>query len=222
MFNFLKSLSWILLIAISFSSFGQQTDKYELTYFNGKRDIIKVKAQLRLEDSQLYMSQNGSKSADFPKYVKNLIVSDKKGEPIQIQFQDSVKWILEGVFPGQMVNVEYELHVKHEDQEWPGGIDGVAYIRDFGVMTTGRSLFVMNGEKKENIKVHAEIPEGVKISTSWNDEPGKENSFEVSDLDNLQEAFLFAGKQEEVLIKRESFNFLMLTLTTKCDCTRNF
>ncbi|MCH4824006.1 hypothetical protein ML462_12575 [Gramella lutea] len=195
----------ILFISFFHSLYSQQHDNYLLTYSPIEKGVIAVTANLTLEDSVLYMSQNSSKWRNFPDYVKELRVTDNSEQLVNTQFQDSAKWVLRNVRAGDRVKVKYELHVDHEEREWPGGIDGVAYKRDYGIMTSGRALFVMNGRNKKKIKVGVELPEGSKISTPWREKDGEENYFEITNLEDLQESFLFAGTHDEILMNRESF-----------------
>ena len=201
-----QSILIIILFTFSFSISAQNGDFYKLNYSATGERIITVSGKLKLDDSLLYMSQYSSKSDYFPKYIKNLKVSDKNGNPVQFQLQDSVRWILKDVKTGDIIYVDYDLHVNHEEVEWPGGIDGVAYARDYGIMTSGRALFVMNGKNKEDIEVQAILPKGYIISTPWKEVSEELNSFKVSNLENLQESFLFAGTHEEVIMNRSSFS----------------
>ena len=197
---FLFALSFI----ISLSAFSQKADQYKLTYSNMNKGVISVTADIRLQDSVLYMGGAGEKARKFPKYIKNIKVKDAKGRLVPVKLRDSVHWILEGIQPDEIIRLNYELHVNHEQENWSGGIDGIAYVRDYGVMTSGRTLFLMNGEKKEDIIVRADLPKNYILSTPW--KSLDKNTFKVPDLESLQESFLFAGTHQEILINRGSFS----------------
>ena len=204
MFHFRATFFFLIFSVFYCSISAQEVDKYYLN-FDTEKEVVGVTAQISLADSILYMSEYSSKSDYFPKYVSDLQVTDVEGKQIKTQFRDSVRWIFHGVKPGERINLKYDLHLDHEEREWPGGIDGVAYTRDYGIMTSGRALFVMNGERKENIQVRVEVPQGAKVSTPWKEIPSEHNSFLVANQENLQESFLFAGTHEEILINRGSF-----------------
>lgn len=179
-------------------------DQYTLTY--GKDPgIITVDAWISLEDSLLYMSANSSKSDRFPDFVKGLEVTRSDDSKVSTTFTEDKNWILNNAQAGDRIKLHYELHIDHEKEKWPGGIDGVAYKRDYGIMTSGRSLFVMNGTQKENIRITIEIPEQWTASTPWNNLSPNETSYNVPNLDQLQESFIFAGTHEEVPLQRDGF-----------------
>ncbi|PTX42015.1 putative metalloprotease with PDZ domain [Christiangramia gaetbulicola] len=206
MFAHKKQIIFLFILACFLKVNSQTTDSYQIFYNKDNPKLIKVEAELVLEDSLLYMSQFGSQSHFFPNYVKELEVKNALGNTIKMEFRDSIKWILSGVDRGQAIKLSYELHVNHEERAWPGGTDGVAYVRDYGVMNTGRSLFIMNGSEKKDLLVKVHLPGEFKISTPWESIPEEKNFFKVSDLVDLQEAFLFAGTFEEEIFEKGNFN----------------
>ena len=205
MFSINKCVFPALCLLISVTLYAGEGDQYHLTYTKETPGVVAVKATIKVEDSLLYMSANSSKSQWFPNYIQKLTVHDAKGKLVPVVFRDSMHWVMEKVLPGTELTLEYELHVDHEKKAWPGGIDGVAYTRDYGVMTSGRSLFVMNGQDKSAILVSAALPEGWKISTPWKEISGEDNTFKVAHLEELQESFLFAGTHEEIRAERDDF-----------------
>ncbi len=109
------------------------------------------------------------------------------------------------------VELTYDMVLEHEQISWPGGIDGVAYKRDWGIMASGRSLFVMNGQGKQDIQVKVDSPGAWNISTAWQSDTLSKNTYRADNLLDLQESFLFAGFHEEVIIQRDGFtlNFVL-------------
>lgn len=198
----------IVTMALLFSVltiYARKGDRYELQYTTEAPAQIAVKAVIIMEDSLLYMSPYGGMPEAYPKYVRNLRVKASDGRVLPVVFTDSLHWVVEGVKAGESVALHYTLQVDHEKESWPGGTDGVAYARPYGVMTSGRSLFVMNGKRKENIEVSALIPETWHLSSAWKSLPGAVNTYLVKSHTQLQEAFLFAGTHKEVLIQRDDF-----------------
>ncbi len=200
----------ILFFIIAISGYAQKQDTYTLNFNLDQPDVIFVEAKLHLEDSLLYMTEYGPMPEKFPQYIEKLKISDEDGHLLSYRFKDSLAWIIEGVERGEEVTLNYEMHLDHELEQWPGGTDGVAYKRDYGVMTSGRALFIMNGASKEDIQVKTELPVNYRISTPWKYSSNPDRVFSVPDLENLQESFLFIGRQEEFEIERDSFKLIFV------------
>ena len=147
----------------------------------------------------------------WPQYIQNLHVSGPDGQPVSMLKTEDGAWILSGIDVGTEVELTYDMVLEHEQVTWPGGIDGVAYTRDWGIMASGRSLFVMNGQGKKDIQVMVDSPEVWNLSTSWQPDTHSENTYRADNLLDLQESFLFVGSHEEVIIQRDGFtlNFVL-------------
>jgi predicted metalloprotease with PDZ domain len=189
----------------------EYSDRYFLTFDSTNTDRIHVNAQIQLEDSLLYMSPYGPMPERWPQYIQNLHVSGPDGQPISMRKTKDGAWILSGIDLGMKVELTYDMVLEHEQIAWPGGIDGVAYTRDWGIMASGRSLFVMNGQVKKDIQVKVESPGVWNVSTSWQPDTLSKNTYRADNLFDLQESFLFVGSQEEVMIQRDGFalNFVL-------------
>ncbi|WP_445385516.1 M61 family metallopeptidase [Robiginitalea sp. IMCC44478] len=181
-----------------------RADHYQLIFDSGHPDQILVKASLQLQDSLLYMSPYGPMPERWPDYVRNLTVTNTEGMPLPF-FQSGSGWILKETVAGQQVHLTYEMVLEHEEISWPGGIDGVAYKRDWGIMASGRSLFLMNGKDKKAIEVRISRPEKWLVSLPWEAAGTGEETYIARDLVDLQESFLFAGTHKETLITRDGF-----------------
>lgn len=199
------SRAWCLTPVIEYS------DRYFLTFDSTNTDKIHIHAQIQLEDSLLYMSPYGPMPERWPQYIQNLRVSGPDGQPVSMHKTGHGAWILSGIDTGMEVELTYDMVLEHEQIDWPGGIDGVAYTRDWGIMASGRSLFVMNGQGKKDIQIKVDSPEVWNLSTSWQSDPLSENTYRADNLLDLQESFLFAGSHEEAIIQRDGFtlNFVL-------------
>lgn len=183
----------------------EASDRYFLTFDANDPNRIHVRALVTLEDSLLYMSPYGPMPERWPQYIHDLIVKGPNGQSLALRRTEEGTWIVPRMEIGQKVVLSYQMALDHEEITWPGGIDGVAYRRDWGVMATGRSLFVMNGKGKRDIKVSIEAPENWNVSTSWTPEEGQWRTFRVPNMLNLQESFVVAGTHGETDITREGF-----------------
>lgn len=202
-----KNFTILLLILVAActqnSSEVIESDFYEITFNKSDPALVKVKSNLSVQDSLLYMSFNGSMAEHWKDYVRNLEIKDDNGKSDEFS-PDSSGWIIRGEH--KSINVTYDIAVEHEKIRWSGGIDGVAFVRDWGVMCSGRSLFIMNGEEKNNIKVKFNLPDGWKVSSPWLSYGEEKNLRIVENLHELQESLIFAGTHEEFEVTRGSFS----------------
>ncbi|WP_224488115.1 M61 family metallopeptidase [Robertkochia flava] len=203
---FRKSISSLTLsLFFALAANARQSDSYTLNYSAEHPARITVEATITLEDSLLYMSPYGSKASRFPAYVHELHVTDISGRNIPVEFRDSLQWIVKGAKTGTPIHLSYQVYVEHEQEAWPGGTDGIAYKRDYGTMTSGRVLFIINGAEKKDILVTPELPDTWKVSVPWKLHPDQPGVYQVPNLAALQESFVFAGTHREILVKREDF-----------------
>lgn len=195
--------------AKSFVPIQETVDKYTLTFDKSKPKVIQVEAQINLQDSLLHMSANGPVPNWWPQYIQNLIIQDENGNSLPLQERDSTAWILEDVPQGTIINLQYEVKLNHEDRNWPGGIDGVAFVRDWGIMASGRSLFIINGAEEKKIKIFFETSEDWKVSVPW--KPNGANNYTIPNHTQLLESLMFVGTHRETQIRRDGFtlNFVL-------------
>ncbi|MCW5518535.1 hypothetical protein J1N09_01700 [Aureitalea sp. L0-47] len=204
-----SSLKTAVLIGLCFiflnTSLTAQ-DSYSVSFKPDEPELVEVVATIRLQDSLLRMSNFGPIPENWPKYVSNLKVTTPEGKSVKVEMQDSARWKLPAFLVNTEVLLSYTLNVDHEKEKWPGGIDGVAFVRPWGVMLSGRSLFVMNGSNKENISVQFKVPNEWKLSIPWKKTNASDDSYEVPNLIELQETLLFAGTHKEVNIPSGDFS----------------
>jgi predicted metalloprotease with PDZ domain len=170
--------------------------------------LARVQVAFTPADSLLHMAGGAEQ---FPKrwahFVREVKAVDAHGHPIAMEATPDGQWILSDDIDKPLV-LNYELHLDHEDHDWSGGIDGVAFVRDWSVFYSGRSLFIMNGDKRDTIEVHFEIPEDWKVSTPWPPLNDQATAFTITSFTELAQSMFFAGTHEEVLVKRDDFELL--------------
>ncbi len=168
---------------------------------------MKVKAQFKLQDDVLFMSEKGA--GQFPerwaKFVRNLKVKDSNGKLLQVKEMAGAKWKIDSS-KNRNITLEYEIALEHEKYKWEGGIDGAAFAKDWGVFYVGRSFLIMNGNKRSDIQLKFNLPPKWHISGSWNQT--KQNTFIARNLTDLSESMFFAGTHEEFSVKRKGFELL--------------
>ena len=115
---------------LSQRSISNNTDRYLLSFNELNPKLVNIEAKITLQDSLLRMSEYGPIPHRWPQYVQNLKIKDNKGQLIQLQKRDSTAWIVDNSLLGQQIDMSYEVKIDHEEKTWPGGIDGVAFVRD--------------------------------------------------------------------------------------------
>jgi predicted metalloprotease with PDZ domain len=141
-------------------------------------------------------------------FVSNLEVRDESGTPIAIEASEDGSWRLSNV-PQSQVTLSYQLNLEHEAHDWSAGLDGAAYLTDWGVFYTARSLFVVNGEQRQDLTVDLQLPDQWQATTPWQQHPDRDQRFLVASLDELATSMIFAGTHTQVTVRQGPFEFLL-------------
>ena len=173
-------------------------------------DQALVECTFTSKDSLLRMSDIGARQFEnrWATFVSDLSISSDNGEDITVKPLPGGRWSYDAD-PGQVLKMKYRVRLDHEQHQWSGGIDGVAYKRDHGVFYSGRSLFVVNGSGEQPIVVNFKLPENWRISTVWDPVESSRTAFSVQNNTELLESMIFAGKHEQLSFKREGFELLL-------------
>ena len=199
-----------LLFAISAAGFdAEDLSTYEITIPQDNHKVAMVKASLRPTDKKFYMFPGANQ---FPKrwstFLTDFQVTDENDQPVPFTAMGDGSWQLSSLPQGR-VTFSYQINLEHENHSWSGGVDGAAYLRDWGVFYTTRSLIVANGEERENISVEFNLPKDWQVTTPWMRQNGKTLGFGVPDYETLATSILFAGTHKEVSIKQGQFELLV-------------
>lgn len=162
-----------------------------------------------VHDSLLYMSQIGANqfSDRWAKFVHQLKAESLSGTPLKIESLQNAQWKVYSPL-NQRIKLSYELWLDHEDFNWSGGVDAAAYATQWGVFYTGRSIFIMNGDTKSNLKVTFNIPSDWKVSTPWEELDAEKNIFRVTNQTTLSNSIFFAGTHQELVLNRDGFELV--------------
>ncbi|QCK16692.1 M61 family metallopeptidase [Mangrovivirga cuniculi] len=175
-----------------------QQSIYNVRFSGVEEKKVFVDAELFLQDSVLIMSPNGPVPERWDDYVENLEAKSKSGDEIKITKREG-KWIVQGPLE-QHINISYEINVDHEDIEWPGGIDGVAFVKDWGFFLTGRSLFIFPEDNNDELVVKFDVDDPSKIQAPW---PSSSKGYLVKDNTELTESLIIYGDHAYKKIERE-------------------
>lgn len=209
----LRSFSLVLtLFVASFALAANELDdtsNYKITIPQDNHQIAIVTASLRPIDKTFYMFRGANQ---LPKrwstFVSNFQIIGEDNQFIPFTAMEDGTWQL-STLPHGRVTFSYQINLDHEKHSWSGGVDGAAYSRDWGVFYTARSLFIVNGEERENINVEFDLPEHWQVTTPWQ-RPGSETQrFIVPDYHNLSTSILFAGTHKQLSINQGQFELLL-------------
>lgn len=214
--RFMKILILFLTLGAALPStiYGKQEKPgmhYSIEITSDEYKKARVEFSFSVQDSLLHMSSIGANQ--IPKrwaaFVHDLKAVTKDGNPLKIEDLEGAQWKIHAP-KGTQVILSYTIHLDHENYSWSGGVDGAAYAREWGVFYTGRSLFIMNGEKNINLEATFKIPETWKISTPWDQTEKGVNSYSIATQAHLEDSMIFAGKHEEKIIKRDQFELIFV------------
>jgi predicted metalloprotease with PDZ domain len=188
---------------------ADHTADYEITIPADNHRIAIVKASLLPIDTKFYMFPGAKQfPGRWSTFVSNFQVSDEDDEPIPFSAMEDGTWQLSAMPQGR-ISFSYYVNLEHENHAWSGGVDGAAYARESGVFYTARSLFVANGEERDNISVVFHLPEHWHVTTPWQKQGGSSTRFAVPGHEILATSMFFAGTHKEVSIKQGPFELLL-------------
>lgn len=187
---------------------------YSISSDEAQLKVAKIKVTFVPKNDTLYMHWGASQ---LPKrwatFVHNVNLKDSNGEHLKIHELEGAEWLME--YPSnQEVTLTYEVHLDHEEHQWSGGKDGVAFATELGVFYTGRTLLILNGESWSNISVDFNLPENWKVSTPWKKTNNTKHSYQPTTYSDLIDAMIFAGTHKEVSLKRSDFELVFALGTT--------
>jgi predicted metalloprotease with PDZ domain len=181
---------------------------YSITIEKDNYKVARVKVSFTPKDSILYMNWGASK---LPKrwatFVHNVEVNNELGNSIKVEELPDAKWKMYTSLD-EKISLAYDVHLDHEDYEWSGGIDGVAYTTELGVFYTGRTLLILNGKEWKNINVDFQLPKDWRVTTPWNKKSDANYVFKVNGISDLVDAMIFAGTHKELSFKSEDFELV--------------
>ena len=198
--NYTVLFSLLFLISCSGSA-PAQSAAYKLSIDESDKKNIRVEANFILQDSILYMSPNGPMPERWPDYVNTLELRNSNGGLLPVSQVNNHWTTTAGT--GQSVTLSYRVSLTHSDQEWPGGIDGVAFVTDWGQFFTGRTIFVMNGDERSTIEVQFNVPENWEVSTPWKRSAGDNHNFELFSHQDLTESLIMAGQHKQLTVSKD-------------------
>jgi predicted metalloprotease with PDZ domain len=192
----------LFLFSLAFAKPSKDDSTYTIN-INPSGKVMRVKAELTLEDGDLRIAPVGANQFErrWAEFIEGVSAKDASGIAIKVT-ETKDGWHLEAK-KGTRATISYTVRLDHDKHEWSAGIDGAAYVRDWGIFSVGRAFALMNGSARKDIEVVFHVPEGWSVSGSW--KKLGEGEFLAADNDDLSESMIFAGTHREFAIEREGF-----------------
>lgn len=182
---------------------------YEISIPADDHRVAIVTASLTPVGREFYMFPGANQ---LPKrwatFVSDLKVLDESGQIVPATARDDGTWQLSSMPQGR-VTLSYRVRLDHENHTWSAGVDGAAYWREWGVFYTARSLFVVNGDERENIAVRFSLPDHWRVTAPWEKQDGNSYHFAVPNHDVLATSMFFAGTHKEISVRQGPFELLL-------------
>jgi predicted metalloprotease with PDZ domain len=209
----LLTTRWVLVLGVLLigceADACKNTTIYEITIPADNHRVAIVTASLTPADREFHMFPGAHQ---LPKrwatFVSNFQVHDENGKIVPVSARDDGTWQLSSMPQGR-VTLSYRVRLDHEDHAWSGGVDGAAYWREWGVFYTARSLFVLNGDERENIAVEFRLPDQWRVTAPWQKQGDDATRFVVPGHDVLATSMFFAGTHKEVSVQQGPFELLL-------------
>src|SRR5262245_25414440 len=203
------SLSWAggLAAGLSLAS-AAFADSYHVKFSQGRDDDdgamrrAEVTATLTPENGRIRMVRDGADMGIYNQwagFVVSIEASDAEGRPLDLVYEPFGVWRVRGWRRGE-VTVRYAMTLQHDRFPNQPGDDELAYARAYGVMWTGRALFV-EGAPSNDVSIAFETPEGWRVTSPWRASDGSGLRFQPYDTDDLLNSAFFAGLHAETIVR---------------------
>lgn len=187
----------------------RNTAHYRITIPQDDRRVANVEATFMPQDGTLYMFPGADHlPGRWSTFVSSIRIADENNEQVPLGATGDGSWHLASV-PRGRVTLSYRVTLEHESHEWSSGVDGAAYLRDWGVFYTARSLIVANGQDREDITVEFDLPPQWQVTAPWERLGEKGHRFVVDDYELLSTSMFFAGTHRQVTVKEGSFELAL-------------
>ena len=181
---------------------------YTIQWDETRRDILKVDFTTSLEDGRLFMAEGAEHIPHgWAHFIHNLKVETQNGKNLRVTRAEDGSWNVQAK-KDEIVHVSYDFHLDHENYEWSGGLDGVAYSTDWGNFYTGRTVFVLNGTGENKIEVKFKISPEWKVTHPWLNKDDLHDTFLAQNQTDLIQSMFFIGKHKEIKFQKEGFELI--------------
>ncbi|WP_428407794.1 hypothetical protein [Hyphococcus sp.] len=132
-------------------------------------------------------------------FLYTIEVHDQSGAELKTRYLAGGRWKVLGWQAGP-VTVNYTMLLQHDRFPNDPGDDEIAYGRPYGVMWTGRALFMEGAASEEEIGVSFDAPESWRFTTPWEQVSSDGRDFTAKNTDDLLDSAFMGGEHlEEIL-----------------------
>jgi len=176
--------------------------RYTFTYSADSMRLVRVTAEFTLKDSTLAMVPYGAEH--LPDGWRTFVHNERMtsgGRPVALTRLPERRWKVAGPL-GRPVRLTYDVAIDHDRKPWIPDAREAAYVRDWGVFTVGRAVFIYNDENARDIEIAFRLPEGWKVGTAW--QPRGANAFTAPGWGDAINSVVFAGRFRSFDVRQES------------------
>lgn len=174
---------------------------YTVTLSKDRLRHAEVVARLNPVDGRISLSRNARDTGlyhGWATFIHEIEAFDSNNNAVELEYSAGGIWQLVD-HDGSPVTIRYRMLLQHDRFPNDPGDDELAWARDWGVMWTGRALF-LEGADAEKIKVEFVLPESWNVSTPWPRPELDTFTFSVPGYDDLLNSAFIAGEYEETVL----------------------
>lgn len=184
-------------------------DDYQVTFSQGRTDDdgalrrADVVASLTPDaDGRLRLNRIGAETGlyhHWAQFILQFEASDQRGQLLSVVYEPHGVWRLED-WDGGPVQARYSVLLQHDRFPNEPGDDELAAATPFGVMWTGRALFI-EGAPSDDVDVAFFAPEDWRVTSPWRSMDSDALRFQPTNTDDLLDAAFFAGMHLERVVE---------------------
>lgn len=203
-----------IAVTVSFCMFLQlalaspaAADSYHVEFLPGRSDDdgamrrAKVTAIITPKHGRIGLMRSGTDTGlyhQWATFVESIEAERSDGTPVELIYEPHGQWRVSGWRRGE-VTVRYTMSLQHDRFMNDPGDDELASATAYGVMWTGRALF-MEGAPSDNITVTFNGPENWRVTSPWKTTDNTGLAFKSADTDDLLDSAFFAGTHDETIV----------------------
>jgi predicted metalloprotease with PDZ domain len=202
-----KFSSTAFLIGLSLTAGPALADSYQVSFDKGPRQLGEEEPQYRLAKVEAHLTPNAGRIGwvrshndtglpnGWSTFVHRPRAFSADGSTLGLTYTGGGIWQVDGWESGE-IRVTYTMQLQHDRFLNDPGENELAYARDFGVMWTGRALFV-EGSSAEDIDISFDLPDGWKVTSPWKRAEGNGVRFRADNVSDLMNSAFMAGTHIE-------------------------
>ncbi len=171
---------------------------YQVTIDQARPRYATVQAQITPQQGKIFLNDAAADTGlyhGWATFVHSIKAFDADGNPVEVVYLTDGSWRLSSP-ANQEVTLHYQMLLQHDRFPNDPGDDELAYAQPWGVMWTGRALFI-SGADAGNIEVAFDIADNWRVTTPWQRHADKQHTFKVDGNRQLLDAAFMAGTHDE-------------------------